>query len=199
MGNRGTFHVSHPRSTLRSDNFNNGTDNWLLVMSSQLIGFSIGGIARRFLVAPPSMSSVPFPWIDRPSLDALSASVWPNTLVLCALFNTLHSQTYVGIGQHDGISRERYFIYAFGAAALWCEFIDIFRPVSESERLSPRFHSRIFLPGVEVFIQLAFQDKMFIRVGFLPCSVFSWVNSPSTRALRSTSRLALAGMLGSPR
>ena len=32
------------------------TDNWMLVMSTQLIGFSIGGIARRFLVAPPSMS-----------------------------------------------------------------------------------------------------------------------------------------------
>ncbi|KIK00651.1 hypothetical protein K443DRAFT_7500 [Laccaria amethystina LaAM-08-1] len=73
---------------------------WLLVMSSQLIGFSIGGIARRFLVAPPSM-------------------IWPNALVSCALFNTLHSQTYVGIGEHDGISRERYFIYAFGAAVLW--------------------------------------------------------------------------------
>ena len=31
-------------------------DQWLLVMSTQLIGFSIGGIARRFLVQPPSMS-----------------------------------------------------------------------------------------------------------------------------------------------
>jgi hypothetical protein len=29
---------------------------WVLVMSTQLIGFSIGGIAKRFLVAPPSMS-----------------------------------------------------------------------------------------------------------------------------------------------
>ncbi|KAF7977555.1 hypothetical protein HWV62_3348 [Athelia sp. TMB] len=29
---------------------------WLLVMSTQLIGFSMGGIARRFLVSPPSMS-----------------------------------------------------------------------------------------------------------------------------------------------
>ncbi|CAE6422335.1 unnamed protein product, partial [Rhizoctonia solani] len=28
---------------------------WMIVMSTQLIGFSIGGIARRFLVAPPSM------------------------------------------------------------------------------------------------------------------------------------------------
>ena len=32
---------------------------WLLVMSTQLIGFSIGGIARRFLVSPPSMSTPP--------------------------------------------------------------------------------------------------------------------------------------------
>lgn len=29
---------------------------WLIVMSTQLIGFSIGGICRRFLVSPPSMS-----------------------------------------------------------------------------------------------------------------------------------------------
>lgn len=29
---------------------------WLITMSTQLIGFSIGGIARRFLVSPPSMS-----------------------------------------------------------------------------------------------------------------------------------------------
>lgn len=28
----------------------------MLVMSTQLIGFSIGGVARRFLVTPPSMS-----------------------------------------------------------------------------------------------------------------------------------------------
>ena len=35
-------------------------DKWMLVMSTQLIGFSIGGIARRFLVAPPSMSTPHF-------------------------------------------------------------------------------------------------------------------------------------------
>ena len=29
---------------------------WFIVMSTQLIGFSIGGVARRFLVQPPSMS-----------------------------------------------------------------------------------------------------------------------------------------------
>lgn len=32
---------------------------WLITMSTQLIGFSIGGIARRFLVSPPSMSELP--------------------------------------------------------------------------------------------------------------------------------------------
>ncbi|KAL9709483.1 hypothetical protein Ac2012v2_007219 [Leucoagaricus gongylophorus] len=73
---------------------------WMMVMSTQLIGFSIGGVARRFLVAPPSM-------------------IWPNTLVSCALFNTLHSQNYAGIGQHDGISREKFFTYALSAAVLW--------------------------------------------------------------------------------
>jgi hypothetical protein len=31
-------------------------DQWMLVMSTQLIGFSLGGIMRRFLVLPPSMS-----------------------------------------------------------------------------------------------------------------------------------------------
>ncbi|KAF8908210.1 oligopeptide transporter [Gymnopilus junonius] len=73
---------------------------WMLVMSTQLIGFSMGGVARRFLVAPPSM-------------------IWPNTLVSCALFNTLHSQTYAGIGPRDGLSRERFFLYAFVAAIIW--------------------------------------------------------------------------------
>jgi hypothetical protein len=63
---------------------------WLMVMSTQLIGFSIGGIARRFLVAPPSM-------------------IWPSNLVQCALFNTLHSQVYEGVGGRGGMSRERFF------------------------------------------------------------------------------------------
>jgi len=73
---------------------------WMVVMSTQLIGFSIGGIARRFLVSPPSM-------------------IWPANLVTCALFNTLHSQQYAGIGSHGGISRERFFFYMFLASFCW--------------------------------------------------------------------------------
>lgn len=75
-------------------------------MSTQLIGFSIGGIAKRFLVSPPSM-------------------IWPTNLVNCALFNTLHSQKYAGIGTRGGISRERFFVYGFIASFSWCMFIYI--------------------------------------------------------------------------
>ena len=58
-------------------------------MSSQLIGFSIGGIARRFLVAPPSMSNVFFAWIDRPSLmHYRDFSLAENPRLMCALQHT---------------------------------------------------------------------------------------------------------------
>ncbi|KDR68806.1 hypothetical protein GALMADRAFT_256667 [Galerina marginata CBS 339.88] len=76
---------------------------WFVVMSTQLIGFSIGGIARRFLVAPPSM-------------------IWPANLVNCALFNTLHSQQYAGMGTRGGLSRERFFLYGFIASFVWYFF-----------------------------------------------------------------------------
>ncbi|KAI0779970.1 OPT oligopeptide transporter [Fomes fomentarius] len=76
---------------------------WMVVMSTQLIGFSIGGIARRFLVQPPSM-------------------IWPANLVTCALFNTLHSQVYAGMGTRGGISRERFFFYGFLASTCWYFF-----------------------------------------------------------------------------
>ena len=92
-------------------------DQWLLVMSTQLIGLSAGGIARRLLVAPPSMSEK-YTFNKNEALTELQ--VWPNTLVLCALFNTLHSQRYLG-ADDTGPSRERFFAYAFIAAAIWCE------------------------------------------------------------------------------
>ncbi|KAI6146764.1 OPT oligopeptide transporter protein-domain-containing protein [Pisolithus tinctorius] len=76
---------------------------WFLVVSTQLIGFSAGGIARRFLVSPPSM-------------------IWPSSLVTCALFNTLHSQQYAGAGQLGGLSRGRFFLHAFLGAFVWYFF-----------------------------------------------------------------------------
>ncbi|TDL15603.1 OPT oligopeptide transporter [Rickenella mellea] len=76
---------------------------WLVVMSTQLIGFSIGGIARRFLVQPPSM-------------------IWPANLVNCALFNTLHHTQYAGIGNRGGMSREKFFAIACAGSAIWYLF-----------------------------------------------------------------------------
>ncbi|KAN0135066.1 oligopeptide transporter [Lactarius tabidus] len=70
------------------------TYQWLLVMSTQLIGFSIGGICKRFLVDPPSM-------------------IWPDTLVSTSLFNTIHSQETFGTQGLGGISRGRFFSYVF--------------------------------------------------------------------------------------
>jgi hypothetical protein len=63
-------------------------------MSTQMIGFSFGGISKRFLVSPPSM-------------------IWPVNLVTAALFNTLHSQETSGSHSHGGISRDRFFTYVF--------------------------------------------------------------------------------------
>jgi hypothetical protein len=59
-----------------------------------MLGYSVGGICRRFLVAPPSM-------------------IWPANLVTSALFNTLHSQETMGTHSVGGVSRERFFVYVF--------------------------------------------------------------------------------------
>ena len=58
-------------------------------MSNQLMGFSIGGICKRFLVTPPSM-------------------IWPENLAAAALFSTLHSQETSGTRARGGISRRRF-------------------------------------------------------------------------------------------
>ena len=69
-------------------------------MSTQLIGFSMGGICHRYLVTPPSM-------------------IWPANLVYCALFNTLHNQHYAGVGDRGGIPRGRFFLYVLIGGGIW--------------------------------------------------------------------------------
>jgi hypothetical protein len=75
-------------------------------MSTQLIGFSMGGIAQRTLVVPASM-------------------IWPTTLVQAALFNTLHSAKYSGIAALTGVRRERFFAVAFAVALIWSAWIQL--------------------------------------------------------------------------
>jgi hypothetical protein len=72
-------------------------------MSTQLIGFSIGGICKSILVAPPSM-------------------IWPYQLANAAIFNTLHSHETTGTRASGGISRLRFFTYVFIGYFLYSQF-----------------------------------------------------------------------------
>ncbi|KAG6914552.1 hypothetical protein DXG01_016661 [Tephrocybe rancida] len=62
---------------------------WFVVMSTQLIGFSIGGITRRFLVAPPSMIW-PINLVNFQALSYFSWVTWirPDDPTIAALFGT---------------------------------------------------------------------------------------------------------------
>ncbi|THH07611.1 hypothetical protein EW146_g9262 [Bondarzewia mesenterica] len=138
---------------------------WLVVMSTQLIGFSIGGICKRFLVSPPSM-------------------IWPANLVTCALFNTLHHSHTAGSGARGGISRERFFVYVFVGYVCYIRFFSTasrprlrvsFFPLRASWT-SRHFCCIVFFSDAEV-------DKCLFRdfADFLPTylftalSTFSWV------------------------
>ncbi|QRW03697.1 OPT oligopeptide transporter protein [Ceratobasidium sp. AG-Ba] len=68
--------------------------NICLMLATQLTGFGLAGICRRFLVWPASM-------------------IWPQNLVVCTLLNTLHAEDDES-GQ--GITRYRFFLYAAIAA-----------------------------------------------------------------------------------
>ncbi|KAK0547256.1 hypothetical protein OC846_003273 [Tilletia horrida] len=69
----------------------------MLVMSTQLIGFSYAGFCRRWLVYPAAM-------------------IWPANLSRTALLSTLHRTQKSEIGR---MSRERFFLYAFIGAFCW--------------------------------------------------------------------------------
>lgn len=60
----------------------------MLMLSTQLMGFSFGGLLRRFIVWPASM-------------------IWPGALVNSALFNTLHRN--YGQVESRHMSREKFF------------------------------------------------------------------------------------------
>jgi hypothetical protein len=80
------------------------TDQWLLVMSTQLIGLSMAGICRRFLVTPSSV-------------------IWPNNLVTAAIINTLHSRETTGSQGYGGISRRRFFSYIFIGSIFYSQLL----------------------------------------------------------------------------
>ncbi|GAA5921817.1 hypothetical protein JCM1841_005552 [Sporobolomyces salmonicolor] len=69
----------------------------LLVLTTQMIGFGIAGLCRRFLVWPASL-------------------MWPQNLVYCTLLNTLHAEAD---DEEEGISRFRFFLYTIVGAFAW--------------------------------------------------------------------------------
>ncbi|GAA6064754.1 hypothetical protein JCM10212_002673 [Sporobolomyces blumeae] len=69
----------------------------LVVLTTQMIGFGVAGLCRRFLVWPAAM-------------------IWPQNLVFCTLLNTLHAEDDDASG---GTTRLRFFIYAFCGAFAW--------------------------------------------------------------------------------
>jgi len=84
----------------------------VLVLATQLTGFGLAGLCRRFLVWPASM-------------------VWPQNLVACTLLNTLHAEEdddaigdegpfgFLGRLTRRPLSRYRYFIILFVSAFLF--------------------------------------------------------------------------------
>lgn len=70
----------------------------LLALGSQVLGLSLGGLLRQFVVWPSSM-------------------IWPTALVNSALFNTLHNN--YGKRERGHITRERFFIFAMIASFVW--------------------------------------------------------------------------------
>jgi OPT oligopeptide transporter protein len=72
-------------------------------MSTQLIGFSIAGIYKRFAVATPSM-------------------IWPESLLSAVLLNTLHGQETSGTQASGGISRLRFFSCVFIGYIFYSQF-----------------------------------------------------------------------------
>ncbi|KAG8832746.1 hypothetical protein FRC17_000756 [Serendipita sp. 399] len=72
--------------------------NLTLILSSQMIGLGLAGLARRFVVWPASM-------------------VWPANLVTCTLMNTLHAGE--DSDRRTGITRFRFFLYVATGAFFW--------------------------------------------------------------------------------
>ncbi|PFH50769.1 hypothetical protein AMATHDRAFT_3624 [Amanita thiersii Skay4041] len=70
----------------------------LVVLSTQILGFSLGGVLRQFVVWPSSM-------------------IWPGALVNSALFNTLHKN--FGKRDRGHMTRERFFLIAMVCSFVW--------------------------------------------------------------------------------
>lgn len=74
----------------------------LLCWSTQIIGYGLAGVARKYLVWPAAM-------------------IWPSNLVQCALFRTLHREAEPIVPGWT-VSRYRLFLYAMAGSFVWYWF-----------------------------------------------------------------------------
>ncbi|CAF3444181.1 unnamed protein product [Rotaria socialis] len=82
----------------------------LFVITSQILGYGMAGIMRKFLVWPGAM-------------------IWPTNLVNCALFRTLHDDKDNDKESRWTLSRLRFFFLAFLCQFLWYWFPGYIFPV----------------------------------------------------------------------
>lgn len=143
---------------------------YFLVLATQLIGFSMGGLLRRFLVYPCSM-------------------IWPGALVNSALFNTLH-RTY-GKPESRHISRGKFF-----AIIVACSFIWYFVPGYLWTGLSV-FNWVCWIVPTNVAVNSLFGTSTGLGMGLLTFdwSMISYIGSPLVTPWWSEANTAVGLMI----
>ncbi|KAH9447028.1 hypothetical protein Pst134EA_029013 [Puccinia striiformis f. sp. tritici] len=72
--------------------------DFCIAIATQLLGFALAGLTRRFLIWPASM-------------------IWPSNLVVCTLLNTFHAED--DDGSDGSLTRFRFFMYVAVGAFVW--------------------------------------------------------------------------------
>jgi OPT family oligopeptide transporter len=123
----------------------------VFMLATQLTGFGLAGLCRRFLVWPASM-------------------VWPQNLVTCALLNTLHAEE----DEKAGISRFRYFMYIFITA-----FFFFFLPGYLFQALSVFSWVCWIAPNnIPVNQVFGFNSGLGMSILTFDWTVISWIGNP---------------------
>lgn len=117
----------------------------LFILTTQLSGFGLAGLCRRFLIWPASM-------------------VWPQNLVTCTVLNTLHAEEDEGRG---GITRYKFFIWATIGAFFW-----FFLP---GELMHARVFLSLSSPPLSMFFAGVLTKRTRPGYLFTGLSIFSWV------------------------
>ena len=119
-------------------------DYWfalVLVLATQLTGFGLAGMCRRFLVRPASM-------------------VWPQNLVACTLLNTLHAEdeddsigtSLVGGERKKGMTRYRFFVIVGTSSFLFWFLPGTNLPTFLLKAFELTSSRRLFIPGTFILL-----------------------------------------------